>query len=374
MSAMREEIPTLTGVRAYAAVWVMVLHLPFSIGVMPHVQLGAIAQHGAWGVDIFFVLSGFILSLLYVPRFQSAGLAAVYRNYLAARFARIYPLHLITLGALAAYFFLNTVMTHERLPPGFTLRPLAANALLLHGWGYVSRLTWNYPSWSISCEWFAYLLLTPAFAFGLRRLGPWTCLALGFVAWTLLYAALHGNGQAIHEQTVSWGVPRITAEFLLGYALFRVYERVRLAPKVADALIAAGIGGIAALCFLPARAEWWLGPAVAALIFGLSSAGPIGRALFANRWAVFWGERSYSIYMLHAVVQIFSNLALEHLGMTNLAPAGGWALFAGLSALVLAGSHVAYERIEVPMRQRLRKLLERREQPRVDAAAAESPA
>lgn len=363
------EIRALTGVRAYAAAWVMLLHLPFSVGVIPHVQLGAIAAHGAWGVDLFFVLSGFILSLLYVPRFQSRGLAAAYRNYLAARFARIYPLHLATLALLAAYFVTRRLLEGEA-PGGFGLRALAMNVTLLHGWGYVDRLTWNYPSWSISAEWFAYLLLTPALALGLRRVGAWSCVMIAMGLWSLLFSFASETDQSIREMTISWAIPRITAEFTLGYALYRIYALVRLTPALADATVAAGLIGLLALCFLPREAEWFLAPALACIILGLARSGPLGSAVFGNRFAVFWGERSYSIYMLHAVVQILSSMALIHLDMRTLPPAAAWALFLALIGIVLLGSHLAYQWIEVPLRTRLRAVLERRPPAAAPASAS----
>lgn len=350
------EIRALTGVRAYAAIWVMALHLPFSQGVMPHVQLGAIARHGAWGVDIFFILSGFILSLLYASRFQRGGFAGEYRRYLAARFARIYPLHLLTLAILAVYFVPRTL--EGQFFPGFGLRQLAQNLSLVHGWGYAERLNWNYPSWSISCEWFAYLLLAPALVLGLRRWQPASCLLLALALWTALVLALHAIGTEVRHQTTEWGVPRILAEFTLGYALYRIHAAVKLTPRTSDGLALAGSAGIVALCFMPALAEWWLAPAAGALLLGLAQTGPVGEAIFGNRLAVFWGERSYAIYMLHALVQIFSNLVLQALDLTVLPPQGGWLLLGALVVTVLLASHLAYTAFEIPARVWLRNRLQ----------------
>lgn len=369
-----EDIPALTGVRAFAAVWVMLLHLQFSVGVQEHVRLGRLVGHGAWGVDIFFVLSGFILALLYVPRFQSAGLAATYRNYLAARFARIYPLHLLTLALLMLLVFGRALLRHDwSLPTGSNLYHLLLNLSLVHAWGYADGLNWNYPSWSISCEWFAYVLLLPALALGLRRLPALGSLVVAAALWTALYAAVHlGMHQRIAEQAVSWSIPRIVAEFTLGYALLRVYRRYAYGPRVADAMALAGTGAIIALAFLPDRTEWFLAPAVSLLILGLARSGPIGRAFFGHRWAVFWGERSYSIYMWHAVVQIFVGHLVLRLGLHEPSAATSWALLALLSALVLLVSHLAYGHVEVPMREKLRSLLSRRRPPQPAGAALAS--
>jgi peptidoglycan/LPS O-acetylase OafA/YrhL len=356
------DIPALTGIRAYAAIWVMLLHLQFSSGVM--LELGPVIKHGFWAVDVFFVLSGFILSLLYARKFE-AGPRAVYRDYLVARFARIYPLHVAALLVLLACFTVRALVVDTPHPPGFDLRHFWLNLGLLHAWGYADQLSWNYPSWSISCEWFAYLLLTPLLALGLRRWAAPACLLLAAAGWTVLYLAVHAQNERIGELTISWAVLRIASEFLLGYALYRVHVRYRWPAWLSDVMALGGLIGLIALTVLPAGYEFWLAPAIALLLLGLARTGPLGQCLFANRAAVFWGERSYSIYMLHAVVQIVSNLAL---GFLNIEVPRGllpWLLFLVLSVAVLLASHLAYEWLELPARNWLRR---RMQSPRPAAA------
>jgi len=113
------------------------------------------------------------------------------------------------------------------------------------------------------------------------------------------------------------------------------------------------------LCFAPDSAEWALAPAVVALVWGLTQAGPLGRAVFANRLAVYWGERSYSIYMVHAVVQILCDFVLIHFGRTELSWAKAWVLFCGEAGLALLVANYSYAWFEVPMRQRVRAFLDR---------------
>lgn len=352
-------ILALTGLRAYAAVWVMLLHLQFGVGVKGHVVFGAIVNHGYWAVDVFFVLSGFILSLVYASKFEARLALRNYWPYLSARFARIYPLHLFAIGLLATYFLGRAALGYSRgLPEGFNLHNLWLNLALLHGWGYATRLSWNFPSWSISTEWFAYLLLLPFFARGLRRVPLAGVMALATAAWTLLYFTVHRFGDMIGQLTVQGAPMRILAEFLLGYALYRLYLGRTIQPRTADALAAAGLAGILVLSLLPARSEWLLAPAVCCLLFGLTQPGPLGQRLFASRWAVFWGERSYSIYMMHAVVQIFANVLIETFGLREMSDSTAWLVVAIQIVAVLAVSHFTYEWIEVPMRHRTRGLLE----------------
>ncbi len=348
-------LPALTGLRAYAAVWVMLLHLQYSLGVRPHVDLGAFVAHGFWAVDIFFVLSGFILCLTYAGRLEARW--PVYVDYLLARFARIYPLHLLTLLLLGAVYFGGHLLGHfQPLPAGFRPDQFLANLGLLHAWSTVDRLNWNYPSWSISAEWFAYLLLLPAAVWLLRRSASWALVALALGAWFALAFALLRQGQAIGEQHVSWALPRITAGFLLGCATFRLARHYPLTPRVADAMLLASIGLIVVAAYAAAELEVLIGPASMALVWALANPGRWGRRVFADRGAVYWGERSYAIYMLHAPVQILINLLLLRAGLVDLSRAAGWLLFGGQVLLVLGLSAWVYYAVEAPARRAIRRL------------------
>ena len=86
-------------------------------------------------------------------------------RFALVRFGRIYPLHLIMLAAFAGFELLPRLMLPQLhgagvapFTGGFDLKSLVANLLLLQGVGFEDQLTWNAPSWSISAEFFAYLL------------------------------------------------------------------------------------------------------------------------------------------------------------------------------------------------------------------------
>ena len=115
-------------------------------------------------------------------------------------------------------------------------------------------------------------------------------------------------------------------------------------------MVAAGLAGIVALALAPDRAEWLLAPAICALVAGAIDAGPLGDALLGNRAAVYWGERSYSIYMLHGVVAIVGGAVTT---------STGWVVTCAEASAVLLGSLLAYRWVEVPMRAHLRAALTR---------------
>ena len=91
-----KRIDNLTGIRAIAALWVVMCHLETNCPA-----LGTIAKQGWLGVNIFYVLSGFVLSLVYATKLPPAFAWAWYWKFLSRRIAKIYPLHIITFCLIA---------------------------------------------------------------------------------------------------------------------------------------------------------------------------------------------------------------------------------------------------------------------------------
>jgi peptidoglycan/LPS O-acetylase OafA/YrhL len=85
----RPNIPALTGLRGVAAAWVALFHLTVGVPIL---------RHGDLGVDVFFILSGYVLTYVYAGKLANS---AAYFGFIRARLARIYPLHLVTLCVLA---------------------------------------------------------------------------------------------------------------------------------------------------------------------------------------------------------------------------------------------------------------------------------
>ena len=150
-------LPTLTGVRGFAALAVLFYHIRGGMaGYLPGAVIDGFA-HGYLAVDLFFVLSGFVLWWNYGPAFVAEGTRAAPR-FLARRIARIFPLHLAILAAMA--LFALALLASGRDPgPHYGFAALPAHALLVQNWGFTADLRWNDPAWSISTEWAAYLLL-----------------------------------------------------------------------------------------------------------------------------------------------------------------------------------------------------------------------
>ncbi len=116
---------------------------------------------GYLAVDFFFVLSGFILAYVYLPRVENLTLT----QFIGSRLARLWPLHVFTMFLfLAAYALSQFMATGEfRLFPEWNgesrLVSFFKNIFLLQNLGLQNGLTWNYPSWSISVEFWVNICL-----------------------------------------------------------------------------------------------------------------------------------------------------------------------------------------------------------------------
>jgi peptidoglycan/LPS O-acetylase OafA/YrhL len=292
----------LTGVRAVAAIFVVFFHFGDSFATLfpPLVWLRPLYKSGDMGVDLFFLLSGFILSLNYLDKLKTFS-RRNYFNFLGARLARIYPVHIFTLLLLTAFvlyawhFDIKMNLAHYS---GFTW---ATNVFLIQVWpGFNRGLTWNFPSWSISAEWFAYLLF-PFFAITIaknKRPFVWGSLAL------MLYTVPSLFG--LEQNSVRWALLRVSSEFLAGCFLFCIY-RSGIACPIRPWLSGLGCISICAVgsYFNVSRALSL--PFFALLIWGLAT---YSEGFLSGRIAVYWGKVSYALYMTHGLCQIVLNRAI----------------------------------------------------------------
>ena len=355
------DLRALTSLRFLAAAWVVMYTFwpDLNVGLVP-----VAVTKGYLGVETFFVLSGFILSHVYL---QAAGDRRFrYGGFLWARVARVYPLHLLTLFGvmalgLAAVAAGMTIDGHV-----LSWASLPAQLTMTHAWGLAPVAGFNHPSWSISAEWFAYLAF-PAFAFVAWRLRSRPGLAVAGAALFLvgLYLAFEAMaGFSLTEATFAWGALRIVPCFALGCALYLVYRR---APLKQAGLWAAGFAGAMAVS---ASLGAWDGITVllaGGLILGLASMTNSGAGWLASKPAVYLGEISYSIYMVCVPWQILAvNIAARLTGAEDKRlSVGVWLVVVALLPIVAAAS---YHLVERPARTALRGMANRRRAAQTDTA------
>ena len=345
-----ENIKPLTALRFFAAAWVVLFAFwpRLDIGFTPQ-----IVSKGYLGVETFFILSGFILSHVYLPAAEQGRFR--YGSFLKARLARIYPLHLICLAAIGVLGTLAVLAGREIDPNILSMPSLVPNLLLVHAWGLAPVSGWNHPSWSISAEWFAYLAF-PAFAWATIKLRrrPEAALAGALVLVFALNALfLKFAGFPLTKATYAWGALRIVPCFALGCALYLVWRSGAVQSRTAALAGALFFGAALILGAQVDLPDPVLVVMAGGLILFLAALSSTGSKALSNPVLVYLGEISYSIYMVHTLWDlVFVNgvSSALHIEGKQL-PLGIWlVLVAGVIPLASASYHF----IEKPARERVR--------------------
>lgn len=350
--------------RFFAATAVLFAHLQHEIAT--RLPAGGSFQpftliDGGFGVDLFFVISGFIMYHVSTDKFGQAGAA---RTFLVRRFLRIAPLYyLATLLMLAATFTFSDAVSIARPEMGHVLASLlflpAENAL-----GQpvpVLKL-----GWTLNFEAYFYAMFALALIFGRRT---------GLAVLVIAICSVVALGQIVPDPPVwlaFWG-QSLVFEFLAGVGIAILYRRgLAIGTRPTWALIAASLIGLAALRmggaipYLP-RAVYAGLPA--ALIVLAVVAAPLAQRVGAlTRGLIAGGEASYAIYVIHpfgirAGALIWARLQL---------PPQPWLYIASLMVIVIVAALAVNMLVERPIDRALRRLLDRSQRQRTAAAMSQA--
>jgi peptidoglycan/LPS O-acetylase OafA/YrhL len=347
------DLKPLTTLRILAALWVVLADYwgdRLGAGAPPR-----LVSHGLYGVELFFVLSGFILCHVYLRSFGEKRFG--YGGFLWARLARIYPLHLATLLAVGAMgvtaMALGIVMKH----PVLYWPALLPNLLLMNAWGFTNDAGWNHPAWSISAEWFAYLMfpLFAAAAWGLRR-RPAAAMA-GSVALLLVIYPLFQRlaGFALTDATIAWGALRIVPCFTLGCAAYLVWSAQPIRSEALATLCSLTALALATVLVSLGAPTALVVACFGALIVSLASLTSTGSRLFGHPALVYLGEVSFAVYMVAIpwkMLVLSGAQKLLHLGGEGLP----WPIWLAYFAGVLPAAMALHHLVERPARTAMRKI------------------
>ncbi len=260
-------------------------------------------RHGGRAVSFFFVLSGFVITYAYMARLRDVRDIP---DFMIRRFGRLYPLHIFTLGLLVALelakLFLYRVAHVQAGQAPFSgsnsLESLGGNVLLLNGLGLFSDFTWNGPSWSISAEFYTYILFAAVVTVFQKQVVP-VLTALG-----LIFAGLLLWADAISLKTImGQGFLSCIFNFILGsltyYVFLKTREHIKMPPWASGIALAA----IAAAFFIEMPFEYLILPIIfAGSIFVLAFGTGTVATMLTSPVPQFLGRISYSIYLVHFVV------------------------------------------------------------------------
>ena len=348
MTAPRH-LDALTGLRGIAAWLVVLYHVRLSLVRLLPANVIAVLGHGYLAVDMFFMLSGFVIWYNYADRLQAGGWCAT-RQFLGRRFARVWPLHATVLSAFTGFAALLALS--GRSTSGYPLAELPLHILLIQNWGLTHALAWNHPAWSISTEFAAYLLF-PLFATIWRwNTSPPIALVSAVVALgALIYAVFAAHGyDNLGADITGLGLIRCLIEFAMGCFMCLLWSHWRGQPDAARraALVCLAIVVAGAGLKLPETA---LVPAVfwSALLALALDQGPVARIL-AGAVPQYLGEISYSTYLGHFGLFIVYKMAFVDSGLQLT-----WVTFGGFILLVLAASVGLYHGLEKPAQRWLNR-------------------
>ncbi|TYP89846.1 acyltransferase family protein [Blastococcus xanthinilyticus] len=365
----RPEIRALTGLRLVAALWVVAHHFwlfaPDRSWLVHLEPLRPLLEAGWLGVDLFFVLSGFVLAHTYVAVLgRRPGLRAT-ADFYWARLARIWPTWMVVLTAVSAGLVVQELVTGQpgrATAAGFDAGAVLRQVLLVQVWdqpGYAATGPVG-PGWSLSAEWLAYLVF-PALVlvlFRLRRCRPvvlgalalaavtpfaWTCVVLGAHDWRWSWA-LRLAGCFLAGALVALCVARIRGSRVLARRAAVVATGAAAAVPLAVLVAGDGRGGVAVLAF----------PVLVGAL-ALAEGGPA--RLLSAAPVVLGGRISFALYLVHmAVFETCWTLGEVVPALGGGSPAGA-VLQAVVPVLPLPAAWLLWRCVEEPARRRMRGAL-----------------
>lgn len=352
---MTSDTRHLDGLRIIAAVGVVLLHYSeYAKGndaahfVFEHIQ------HFNLFVDLFFAISGFVIAKQYLDKVESYRATT---RFLWRRVARIYPLHLLTLSFyLVIAAALQLGLARGENPARYPLSDIPAQLFMLHAI-FGERLTFNFPSWSLSAEMVCYLLFPLlATAVSTRRVLAPAAFVLALLANSI--AALAMDAGPWTDWINRGGAFRALPSFVLGISLYLYRVEIRRRPDIGSPFTLVLLSFLILGGLLPASLA--LAVVYAIAILAVRADLVQQRTLLLRTGVDRWSDLTYSVYMLHIpVATVVLTIAGRYLS-AFVADARLVLIPAALAVLGVA-SYLSYRYFETPIRRSLYALYDQRQ-------------
>ena len=376
------EIRSLSGLRIVAALWVVLFHFrPVLQTASPPLydSLKPVLDGGAQGVDLFFILSGFVLAWNYLDRMGERWSTRATLHFIWLRLARVWPLYLVTMhvAVLWIVFTLNVGDFPSPVAGTITAVNYLRQLFMVQLWfqPFFDATSWDGPAWSISAEWLAYLLfgLLVLVVFRISRATRARGLLFLSLAATLpSILMLLGTGGQFYTPW-SW-LPRIVLQFAAGALACAAVRKLHLTDRlrhaagyVSLALVAVIVGALYVLQAHPlptVRDDFGLVgvlfmPLVVALAVG---AGSLPR-LLSTRVLVYGGQVSFGLYMVHELVHTAWLWIMAQYRIELEPSVTAKLVFVALVLVSLALGILLYHVVEEPARIWMRSMVGERQLP-----------
>jgi peptidoglycan/LPS O-acetylase OafA/YrhL len=372
-------LSNLTPMRGIAALLTVIFHIDlFMGGALVHPAASSLLSRMYLMVDFFFILSGFIMSHVYGNRFTNRVTRADFKKFTIARFSRVYPLHFVMLFTIMFIYFLFGKLGAPRndiLEVDNNLYSVITNLLLLHSMNFHNWFTWVHASWSISTEWWAYMIFPFLVAplFKLKSRGRFMVCVLCFLGYfcimffiiplvtvpkELSFITINRSDWMINV-AYEYGFIRCLCGFILGMMMHHAYRdgwgrKIFSSGRLMILLVLAAftsmhfhLPDIITVLFFPLL-----------LLCGAYGSEGINR-LFSTRPMQRLGDWSFSIYLVHQPILIaifYIIMLVTHPAANGAQPAlpplwMAWLIAVVLIAIILVASYFTYRFIENPARR-----------------------
>lgn len=335
----RAHLVALDGLRGIAAAVVMFFHAAVIFGGQQRFPFAVLA------VDLFFMLSGFVLLTAYGDKLASRRLT--FLDYCLTRAIRLYPMILISVGLVLPYWTFVDPQAVGNIAGAALAACIGLPWLGLSESASISPL--NVPEWSLVFE----LLISVAFGLVSTRLTTTVIMVVVLIAGSVEL------GWTLHQRTFSagflvsefwWGLPRVAFPFFLGMGLERVFRRwqLRFGPASLMGCATAFLVAVSpvGLIRLPIAAL----PVVIAVLFPLIVFITAATTLrgFGQRLSAWAGGLSYPAYLVHMPVYYWLRYALSEAGIDTHRHGAAYQVAAFVLALAVA--YAALRWYDVPLR------------------------
>ena len=363
----------LSTFRGLAKIWVMFHNDVVFMERVSVTWAAKLFDRGYLAVDMFLALSGFLLTYHYRHHFQGFERREFLR-FLAMRLARIYPLYFLVLTLRVCFETAQLIGSScyqidfgpQPFTQANTVGKLVANYLMVQAWGPYDEATWVPAFWSVSAEWFAYLLF-PLFivaGFWLLKRG-WLKAAASLLVIVCVGALVTGSVVfGMLEFPMQYSLLRCVPMFLIGMLLATQHDRMRAwATRTSQNQTFVNASLVVSMFTIVGGLFGGLDDLViAALLVHIITVGPLASGGL-ERWLngsllVGLGSLSYAIYLTHMPMQRVIDIFEQQLGR----PYHDSLLWLGVVRLgaVLAISYYLHRQFEQPWRDRIRALVNRR--------------
>ena len=362
-------IPSLTGVRGVAALWVFMTHfygLAADMLHQPGLMKSLFLFNGFRGVDLFFVLSGFILMHVHEGQFTQLRWPVI-RDFFIIRFFRVYPLNTFILLVLVPLVLLApgyVAMQRHYADPAFAYRVhnlsipgFIQTLLLVQTWTVLKLGEWNIVSWTLSAEVLGYILF-PLLAMAAMRITSLrnavvVCAASLSTLVVILFAGHHAN----NNPTGTFGAIRMLFCFTAGVVLYRAYD---LAPEGTErhgATITMGaVAFIALTLFFPVVPVCDVF-GFTALVFGLAYQRGVINTFLSSAPVMWLGRISFSFYLAHYLIIGILSWSMGK-WLRSLGRVEGMTATGAIFALCLLVGVVCYHLVERPSQRLGRRVMQ----------------